>query len=350
MHTSTLPLRILLLVLSGLALPARPASAAPELVRGTVRHQGLLREYYVLLPAGHDRSKAVPLVIGLHGGGGTARSFDKGAGGQFARESEARGWVVVYPQGIRKGWNDGRIIRTRREADRSKVDDVDFIRTLIDRLHATYGIDRERVYATGISNGGFMSYRLGIELSDRIAAIAPVTANLSTVMSGKTPGLPIPVMVLNGTKDPLVPYDGGQVRVLGQDRGSILSTDATIAWWRKHNGCTASATNVVLPDRSPRDGTRVHVDKYTNCPGGAPVILVRIEGGGHTWPGGWQYLPRLVIGRVSRDIDGGSLIFDFFARHKRPQAGPATAPVAPSPQHPQPGARDKQPGAVDKDG
>ncbi|MCP5065805.1 MAG: hypothetical protein GY946_04500, partial [bacterium] len=184
-----------------------------------------------------------------------------------------------------------------------------------------------------------------VELSDRIAAIAPVTANLSTVMSRKTPRAPTPVMILNGTKDPLVPYNGGQVRVLGRDRGSILSTNATVAWWRRHNHCSATPTRVALPDRSPRDGTRVYVDKYTDCPAGAPVVLVRIEGGGHTWPGGWQYLPRLVVGRVSRDIDGTQLVFDFFARHKRaPVPPPAAVPTEP------PAAPDKAPQGAEKDG
>ena len=339
MRISTLLLHLLLVLTVAAAAHSLPAHAAPALQRGTLQHQGLQREYYVHVPTGHDKRKPVPLVLGLHGGGGTARSFDKGAGGQFAKQSNARGWVVVYPQGIRKGWNDGRVIRTRRDAQRSKVDDVGFVRKLIDRLHTTHGIDKTRVYATGISNGGFMSHRLAVELSDRIAAIAPVTANLSVVMSRKTPKAPTPVMILNGTKDPLVPYDGGQVRVLGQNRGAILSTDATIAWWRLHNRCSGTHTRVALPDRSPRDGTRVFVDKYTDCKGGAPVILVRVEGGGHTWPGGWQYLPRLLIGRVSRDIDGTQLIFDFFARHKRGAASPSTtttrpaaAPAAPVPE------------------
>ena len=343
MHIPTFPLRFLFALLLGLALQAG-ASAAPGLQRGTLRHQGLVREYYVHLPQGHDKTKPVPLVIGLHGGGGTARSFDRGAGGQFAKQSNARGWVVVYPQGVLKGWNDGRPMRTRRDARRSKVDDVGFIRKLIDVLHTTHGVDKSRVYATGISNGGFMSYRLAVELSDRIAAIAPVTANLSVVMSRKTPVAPTPVMILNGTKDPLVPYNGGQVRVLGQDRGAILSTDATVAWWRRHNRCSARATRVALRDRCPRDGTRVYVEKYTTCPAGAPVILVRIEGGGHTWPGGWQYLPRLVIGRVCRDIDGTQLIFDFFQRHKR-SVGPApvvtTPPAAAAPASPEQGDKDK---------
>ncbi|MCP5065674.1 MAG: phospholipase, partial [bacterium] len=151
MHTSTRPLRILLAILLALGLHAQPASAAPELVRGTLRHQDLLREYYVHVPTGHDKTKPVPLVIGLHGGGGTARSFDKSTNGQFARQSNARGWMVVYPQGIKKGWNDGRVIRTRRDAGRSKIDDVGFIRKLIDQLHVAYGIDKTRVYATGIS-------------------------------------------------------------------------------------------------------------------------------------------------------------------------------------------------------
>jgi polyhydroxybutyrate depolymerase len=202
------------------------------------------------------------------------------------------------------------------------VDDVAFLRALIGHLDKTYGVDRTRVYATGISNGGFMSYRLGLELSDELAAIAPVTANLQKVHVGKVPSHPVGLMVLNGTKDPLVPYDGGHVRVFGVSRGAILSTDETIRRWIAFTGAEKEPKVEALPDRDSEDGTRATVSRWAAGAKGAEVALVRIESGGHTWPGGTQYLSPKLIGRTSRDFAAVPLMFDFFARHQRKTPDP----------------------------
>lgn len=317
MTLGRLLLGLLLVVLLGAA-----RTEASELEARSLEHQGRRRTFHVFTPPGHEKEKPVPLVLALHGGGGTGRTFDRGTGGGVTREAARRGWVVVFPDGVNKGWNDGRDIRTRRDAARRDVDDVGFLAKVVDALHASHGIDRTRVYATGISNGGFMSFRLGVELADRIAAIAPVTANMTPVLAAKEPARPVPVLVLNGTADPLVPYAGGQVRVLGRDRGLTLSTEDSVRWWVKHDGCEARFTRRWLPDRA-RDGCRVRVDAWTACEGASEVVLVRIEGGGHTWPGGRQYLPRFLVGRVCRDFDGTKTIFDFFARHHREPDAPA---------------------------
>ena len=310
-----------------LALAAAPPTATGATVSDHMfEHQGRGRTYRVVVPKGHDKTKPVPLVLAIHGGGGTAELFDRSAGGQFAREADARGWVVVFPQGIEKGWNDGRKVQTPQGRRRAKIDDVGFLSAVIDRVHASHGIDRTRVYATGISNGGFMSIRLGLDLADKIAAVAPVTAQLQAVHREKTPAHPVGLMVINGTKDPLVPYDGGHVTVMGRKRGAILSTDATIARWRALNGCTQDAKPVAIADKDPKDGTKSTITRYAACAKGAEVVLVRVEGGGHAWPGGRQYFGERLIGKVSRDFQAVPLIFDFFARHKRASAAPATTP------------------------
>lgn len=303
-----------------LHLPLRAEEAPSASVRavdGTLSHGGRARNFRVLVPASHERGRPVPLVLALHGGGGTATGFDRSTRGQFAREAGRRGWIVAFPQGVAKGWNDGRPLRSRRDRMRAGVDDVGFLATLVDHLHGVYGIDRERVYATGISNGGFMSFRLGLELSDRIAAIAPVTANLARTHDGKKPAHAVGLLVVNGTEDPLVPYDGGQVRVFGQDRGAIFSTDESMRRWAGFDGCTGEVRTTALPDRAPRDGTRAWETVWSGCESGVEVRRIRVEGGGHTWPGGRQYLPESLIGRVSRDFDAVPVIFDFFARHRR---------------------------------
>ena len=182
-----------------------------------------------------------------------------------------------------------------------------------------YGIDPRRVYATGISNGGFMSVRLAMELSEKIAAVAPVTAQLSKALKDRTPKLPISIMIVNGTKDPLVPFEGGHVRLFrfGRSRGEILSTAATAEHFRRHNGCDKTPKKSGVPDKDPNDGTTVEVEKYAGCKNGAEVILVKVIGGGHTWPGGMQYLKPRIIGAVCRDINASELILDFFLRHSR---------------------------------
>lgn len=286
--------------------------------RRTLSHDGLERSYHVHLPPGHRKDQPAPLVMALHGGGGRGDRFDASTNGQTIGEADRRGWVIVYPDGIEQGWNDGRPLDSARDRRRGNADDVGFLVALIDELHADYGIDQRRVYAMGISNGGFMSFRLAVEASDRIAAIAPVTANLSKALEASKATRAVSVLVMNGTEDPLVPFDGGQVRVLGKDRGEVLSTAATMSWWVKHNGCSSTPKVDILPDAAPDDGTTVEVERYVGCRDSSEVVLYRIRGGGHTWPGGRQYLPERVIGRVCSDIDGTREIFDFFARHQLP--------------------------------
>lgn len=307
-------------VLALLLMDAAAVAAPPtkeQILDEALLHEGRKRTYRLLLPRGFDKTRPVPLVLALHGGGGTATQLDRSTNGQFRRAANRRGWVVVFPQGIAKGWNDGRPLTSRRDRQRKGVDDVAFLSTLIDHLHKTRGIDRSRVYATGISNGGFMSFRLGLELSQKIAAIAPVTANLAKVHDGKRPRHPVGLLVINGTKDPLVPYAGGEIRVLGKSRGKIHSTDESLRRWAAFNGCAPTIRTQPLPDVAKGDGARAYVHTWSGCKGGAGVELIRVQGGGHTWPGGTQYLPKLVIGTVCRDFDAVKRSFAFFARHRR---------------------------------
>ena len=279
----------------------------------TLEFQGRKRTFFLHLPPGHAARGPVPLVIALHGGGGAAANLNSATKFSLTAQADARGWVLLLPQGIANGWNDGRPLDDRGARARAGVDDVGFISALIDHAHSEYGVDRQRVFVTGISNGGGMSFRLAVELSDRIRAVAPVTMSLPAVHQHATPKRRISVLMVNGTADPVVPYAGGQIRVLGRDRGEVLSTDATLEWWAKFGACTRRAAPLALPDVDPADGTRVHFEERDGCADGTRVALYRVEGGGHTWPGGRQYLPERVVGRVSRDIDASKVVFDFFA-------------------------------------
>ena len=235
------------------------------------------------------------------------------AEGQFEELADRHGVFVVYPEGVERSWNDGRG-SDRIHAQAHGIDDVGYLRALVAHLVREHPIDPERVFATGISNGGLMSLRLLCEPGSPIRAAAAVTASLGARIADRCePTPPRSLLLVNGTEDPLVPYDGGDITLFGRSRGAVLSTDATLAHWREAMGCPAEASvDETLPDRDPDDGTRVRQVEWGPCEGGSRVGLVRIDGGGHTWPGGWQYLPELVIGRTSRDVRGADLIWEFF--------------------------------------
>lgn len=283
-----------------------------ESERHTLTHAGLERVYYLYVPPDLDPDRPAPLLLALHGGGGTAEGMEKLTESGFHALADRDGFVVAYPQGIDRHWNDGR--PTEDRAHQENLDDVGFIAALIDHLAATYPIDPARVYATGISNGGMMSFRLACELSDRVTAVAPVTANLSEALAETCdPARPVPLLILNGTEDPLVRWEGGDIKILRTSRGRVLSVAETVAFWREHNECPAEPEVTHLPDTDPDDGTRVRRERYAPCAAGSVVELVTVEGGGHTWPGGYAYLPGWLIGRTSRDIDANAVIWDFFA-------------------------------------
>jgi polyhydroxybutyrate depolymerase len=194
------------------------------------------------------------------------------------------------------------------------VDDVGFLSAVIDHVGRSVTVDRGRVFSTGISNGGLMSFRLARELSTKIAAIAPVAISMSEdVARMRQPARPVAVVMIPGTLDPLVPWNGGD---LGFQRGAkvgrVLSVSETIRYWTGHNHCAAAPAVAMEPDRDPSDGTRVRHEVYGSCREGADVALYAVEGGGHTWPGGQQYLPVGIVGRTSRDIDANEVIWAFF--------------------------------------
>lgn len=242
--------------------------------------------------------------------------------GGFNRLADTEGFLVVYPDaarfpGAKPNWNDGRGVE-EYPAHRDGVDDVGFLSVLIDHLAKTYGIDRGRVYVTGASNGAIMAFRLACESSERITAIAPVIGSMAENLAGIcAPSRPVSLLMINGTDDPLVPWGGGDVRFGRQRLGRVLSVHEAIRFWVRHNRCDPWPGISPVPDADPSDGTRVVRETYGWCRQGTEVALYRIEGGGHTWPGGYPYAPRSVIGATSRDIDGTRVIWEFFREKSR---------------------------------
>ncbi|HEY5952628.1 MAG TPA: PHB depolymerase family esterase [Kofleriaceae bacterium] len=273
-------------------------SPQPQAAPATARHHELF------VPSDQPN---LPLVIALHGNGGSGRQMERLTG--FDQIAAREHFVVAYPDGIDHHWNDG-----RPELD-TGVDDVAYLAGLIDELVQQHSIDRSRIYVTGFSNGAMMSFRLACDLSDRIAAVAPVAGNLPSAIHC-APQAPLSVLIIDGTADPLVPYEGGVVGAkLRKNRGTVLSSALSIEQFARTAQCGDPHT-VDEPDLDPNDGTRARRTAYT-CPAGLGVELVTVDGGGHTWAGGEQYAPAALIGPVSRDFSASERIWEFFAAHPR---------------------------------
>jgi polyhydroxybutyrate depolymerase len=232
--------------------------------------------------------------------------------GRFDALADRHHFIIVYPNGVDRSWNDGRTVPIST-AHREKIDDVGFIRALVTSLAVSYPIDLHRVFVTGISNGGMMSLRLGCDLPDLIRGIAPVAASLpADIESSCTRAAGVSLAMISGTEDPLVPYGGGEVRAFGRDRGKVIPVEKTLSLWARMDGCDAQDVATPLRDATD-DGTRVTRVDRGGCGSGARVVLFRVDGGGHTWPGGMTYLPDSLVGRTSRDFDACDAIWSFFA-------------------------------------
>lgn len=279
-----------------------------------LRHQQRTRTYHVHTPQPRVNG-LLPTLLVLHGGGNGDAQQVAGIT-QYNDLADQHGFQAVYPEGVDAQWNDGRGITFRGGVE--GVDDVGFFDKLFDRLINRHRADPSRIYVTGLSNGGMMTLRLGIELGHRIAAIAPVIANIPQNLANQTPPAPLPILLMNGTADPLVPYEGGALTVGLGEYGELLSTNETIWFWIRANrqrGQRVQVSTQALPDRAPDDDSQVYRTIYSNLQ--APVVLYRVEGGGHTFPGGNVVdVPRL-LGPRNDDIQGNVHIWTFLSQFRR---------------------------------
>jgi poly(3-hydroxybutyrate) depolymerase len=296
-------------------------AASGKLVHGdsirTLKVGDLQRRFLVHVPASYQADQLAPLVIAFHGGGGNPSSMVRLSG--LNDKSDEAGFVVAYPYGSNRDPENGLTYNGGGccgYAMAQKIDDVGFTAALIDDLILNGSIDKSRVYATGLSNGGIMAHRVGAELSERIAAIAPIGGPL--MLDEFAPKHPVSVMHFHGTKDELAPYEGGKGKgtnnVPARMRPTFASVDSTIAAWVRVNGCQTSPQTELCPD-SANDGMTSSTMTYAGGKANCEVIHVKIEGGGHTWPG----QPPLVelLGPSTRDISANDMMWDFFKRHTR---------------------------------
>jgi len=234
---------------------------------------------------------AAPLVLAFHGLGGTGQAMQ--ALTRMNATADEHGFIVAYPDGIDRSWHFGG----------SDIDDLAFVDALIDHLVATHGVDPTRVYATGMSNGGYFTTFVACARPERIAAIATVAASLAELQKLGCASAPsIRIQMIGGTEDPLVPWEGNAI---------LASMPESAQFWVRHNELSIEPTlDEWLPDSAPRDGTRTRRMAW----GDGQVEVLGVAGGGHTWPGGIQYLPTSAIGRTSRDFSASDAIWEFFAR------------------------------------
>lgn len=278
-----------------------------------VTFEGYERSYEVFVPENYTEIQNYPLVFVIHGGGGTGKGLVRTTRAQFNKLATRDKFIVVYPNGIEKSWNDG-ARDTIGVARKLNINDVGYFEKMIVILNYKYSIDNKNIFACGISNGGFMSQRLAFELSHKIKGIGVVAANLSVVQSSKElPINSVSVIFINGTNDPLVPYNGGDVSVFRKKRGKVLSVEESIETWKKINNCSEFVAEFPYPDKNLKDNcTAVKtIWQHPKNPK-TKVAAIKIENGGHTWPDTKQYLPKKLIGNTNRDFNGCEEIWTFF--------------------------------------
>jgi polyhydroxybutyrate depolymerase len=281
----------------------------------SIAYGGKVRTYQLHVPRRHDLEQRAPLVLNFHGGMGNTVEHERKT--RFKPKSDREGFFLVAPQGSSRGgggavgtWNAGSCCGF---AERNQIDDVGFVGKILDRLASALKVDQQRVYATGFSNGAMFSHRLGCELSERIAAIAPVGGGLNDVdLSARTPRRifscspkrAVPVLQIHGLADQCYPWNGGASEGISGE--SYVSIPATIDGWAKRNGCVGEAK----PSYAKGDAI---CNRYAQCHHGATVIACQVRGHGHVWPGAAIYpSKRRCGGELSADLSATDFIWDFF--------------------------------------
>lgn len=291
-------------------------AVAPTASAATIDVNGVKRSYTVQLPA----KKPVPLVVVLHGK--TQRGADMIARTAWPQIAKRESFAVVFPDGLNHAWADARTkAGPELRGPPPGTDDVAFVAKLVGKLVADGTADAKRVYVTGVSNGGAMVMTLVCARADLFAAGASVIMNLTDEAAVTChPSRPLPMLIMNGTADPLIPYEGGRGSSYFAADG-FWSTEKTVAFWRELNGCDADDADVTdMPDKAPADQSTV-TRITSRCPRGHDVVLYRVNHGGHRMPGFAPdaRFPRIatrLLGPQNGDIDGAETIWAFFSQFR----------------------------------
>jgi len=264
-------------------------------LQGSIQHDNTTRNYRLYLPPGYTNEANMPLVLNLHGFG--SESFEQQVYSEMFTIADTAGFAICYPDGLLRSWNVGWDFG-------SMADDVGFLSALIDSLLAEYSLDADRVYACGMSNGGFMSYSLACELNDKVAAVASVTGAFSpTYAPTCEPGRAVPVMQIHGTADTVIRYNGTP--------DVSIPIEEVVDFWVMNNGCDTNPVITPVPDINMTDGSTAERLDYPNCRDGSAVAFYRIEGGGHTWPGSF-----IIFDITNQDFEASEVIWNFFQQFR----------------------------------
>lgn len=262
---------------------------------------GEKRYYRIYVPEDLSTKEKVPLLLALHQFSDTAKGMEKLTGFDVLAEKEK--FIVVYPQGKWRIW--------KTEPLPNK--DTKFLDALIEYLVRTYPIDVERIYATGASAGGMMIQAYAC-YSKNLSGIAPVMGSMLRKYSEeRKPTKKIPVLLIHGTADPVVPYNGGETYAGPGRTANFLSAEENAKWWANEYNCNLSPQVVKLQDSNVNDEFYSELIYY---PGEPKVALIKIHGGGHTWPGKKNYYPKFIVGPTAPEPDISKLIWEFLATGK----------------------------------
>jgi len=309
------------------------------------------RNFMVRLPRGFDPQHHYPVVILLHGMNQDADDMERLT--RFDELADKDGIIAVYPFALHGRWNvgvqpqpqrpmsagpgrhrryggggypgggggggypSGREPSTRQpEEDRrpALADDIGFFNQVLDQLGTKFPVDASRIYVAGLSEGGFMSLRLGCSLSDRIAAVAAVGAAMPKTLIC-LPSRPVPTLIMDGTSDPIVPYNGGTEHNLNLP---VISAEDSAKAWAKIDRCAEKPDKDKISAKG-KGGMEIKVDTYTACQQAARVVLYSVKGGGNTWPGGEQYEVEKTIGKTSQDLNANETIWSFLVTQRLPE-------------------------------
>ncbi|MFN7611813.1 MAG: alpha/beta hydrolase family esterase [Alphaproteobacteria bacterium] len=318
-HATSLLSTLLLLIIMTLTTvnSARAATQDDGLERRIIEVQGIAREFFVHVPAKNITAKNLPVLFVLHGGKGKAPARARQTGMNIIADRD--GFIAVYPQGLGGYWISG------PNRPKNAVDDVAFFRAMIDALVKSGEADPGRIYVMGGSNGGMMTYHLACAMPERLAAVAAIVASMPDSLA-KTcrPIRPLPILIMAGTADPLMPYQGGLVahgkgkRKIGSD--PVISISQTLDLWRYVNGCSDKFIQTSIPDRDPDDGITTEIYRWTECAENTQVQLYQMLGAGHGLPGrsaNKSAFSRRMGGNSTNDFDSSEASWGFLRQFSR---------------------------------
>ncbi len=273
---------------------------------GKLSNQGHIRTFYIYTPKSYNPSRPMPLVMVFHGDGGSGRSISTVT--HFNDLAEQKGFIAVYPDAINNRWS----LSTKSSR---KVDDGLFVASLIEGIQQTKNIDSTRIYATGFSKGAILAQALACQMPNKIAAFASVAGSLPSRLKPSCQAHPVSMMMINGTKDQSVNYEGDAT----SQRLALISVPETVNFWRTQDQCLSPVQNQQVSKPNPSH-LLVKTSRYANCRAGSEVMLASVVNGGHFWPGGASTDPTLNKVNANLGFNATKTIWTFFERHNLSQS------------------------------